>query len=278
MKPDLSKEPNRLLDPYWRKARIAARQLLKREAGQPWSSRDQRLAAQTRARTTTRPTGCWIRRSHRIGQSAKMAIQSRAGSLDIPITKLNQLDEKDLNAFCAAVAGTGHPIESALIAELQFAVDFCRPSFEATLLLASCLLRFPRKPRVSPRRRQRFSECPPATTLRLARSSSTRCSSREEIPHLIASHRTSTGSSTSAGIGQGWASLQAKPSVLRRTWARDRPRVCPAFRISIVSPFSSHLERRAKSLRRSRTVVIFKAIRLCHKKALPILISPHSPL
>jgi len=29
----------------WRKARIAARLLLKREAGQPWSARDRRLAA-----------------------------------------------------------------------------------------------------------------------------------------------------------------------------------------------------------------------------------------
>ena len=34
------------MDPYWRKARIAARLLLKREAGQPWSARDRRLAAQ----------------------------------------------------------------------------------------------------------------------------------------------------------------------------------------------------------------------------------------
>jgi len=46
MKPlDFSKDLNRLMDPYWRKARIAARLLLKREAGQPWSPRDRRLAA-----------------------------------------------------------------------------------------------------------------------------------------------------------------------------------------------------------------------------------------
>ena len=43
--PDFSKELNRLMDPYWRKARIAARLLLKREAGKPWSARDRRLAA-----------------------------------------------------------------------------------------------------------------------------------------------------------------------------------------------------------------------------------------
>jgi hypothetical protein len=44
MKPDFSKELNRLMDPYWRKARIAARLLLKREAGRPWSARDRQLA------------------------------------------------------------------------------------------------------------------------------------------------------------------------------------------------------------------------------------------
>ena len=47
MKPlDFSNELDCLMDPYWRKARIAARLLLKREAGKPWSARDQRLAAQ----------------------------------------------------------------------------------------------------------------------------------------------------------------------------------------------------------------------------------------
>ena len=43
--PDFNRELNRLMDPYWRKARIAARLLLKREAGKPWSARDRRLAA-----------------------------------------------------------------------------------------------------------------------------------------------------------------------------------------------------------------------------------------
>jgi hypothetical protein len=33
-----------LIDPWWRKARIAARLIHKREAGQPWSARDRRLA------------------------------------------------------------------------------------------------------------------------------------------------------------------------------------------------------------------------------------------
>ena len=45
MKPlDFSHELNRLMDPYWRKARIAARLLIKREDGLPWSARDRRLA------------------------------------------------------------------------------------------------------------------------------------------------------------------------------------------------------------------------------------------
>jgi hypothetical protein len=34
----------RRIDPFWRKARIAARLLLKKEAGQPWNGRDRRLA------------------------------------------------------------------------------------------------------------------------------------------------------------------------------------------------------------------------------------------
>jgi hypothetical protein len=45
MKPlDFSSELNRLMDPYWRKARIAARLLIKREDGLQWSARDRRLA------------------------------------------------------------------------------------------------------------------------------------------------------------------------------------------------------------------------------------------
>lgn len=41
---DFSAVLNRRIDPCWRKARIAARLLLKRER-QPWSDRDRRLAA-----------------------------------------------------------------------------------------------------------------------------------------------------------------------------------------------------------------------------------------
>ena len=42
--PDFSNELGRLMDPCWRKARIAARLLIKREEGKPWSARDRRLA------------------------------------------------------------------------------------------------------------------------------------------------------------------------------------------------------------------------------------------
>ena len=42
--PDFSNELNRLMDPCWRKARIAARLIIKHEEGKPWSVRDRRLA------------------------------------------------------------------------------------------------------------------------------------------------------------------------------------------------------------------------------------------
>ena len=50
--------------------------------------------------------------------------------IDILIAKLNRLDEKDLNAFRAVIAKTGHPTETELIKELQLAVDLFRPSFD----------------------------------------------------------------------------------------------------------------------------------------------------
>jgi len=44
-RPALSIRLDRRIDPYWRKARIAARLLLKKEADRPWNVRDRRLAA-----------------------------------------------------------------------------------------------------------------------------------------------------------------------------------------------------------------------------------------
>lgn len=35
---------DRLMDPWWRKARIGARLIQKREEGKPWTARDKRLA------------------------------------------------------------------------------------------------------------------------------------------------------------------------------------------------------------------------------------------
>jgi hypothetical protein len=49
---------------------------------------------------------------------------------DILMAKLNRLDEKDLNAFRAVIARTGHPTDAEWIAELQLAVDLFRPSFD----------------------------------------------------------------------------------------------------------------------------------------------------
>ena len=43
---DFSADLKQRVDPWWRKARIAARLLLKRQQHQPWNTRDQRLAAQ----------------------------------------------------------------------------------------------------------------------------------------------------------------------------------------------------------------------------------------
>ena len=36
---------NRRIDPYWRMARIAARLIMKKDAGEKWSARDRRMAA-----------------------------------------------------------------------------------------------------------------------------------------------------------------------------------------------------------------------------------------
>jgi hypothetical protein len=36
--------PERRIDPWWRKARIGARLIHKREEGKPWTDRDRRLA------------------------------------------------------------------------------------------------------------------------------------------------------------------------------------------------------------------------------------------
>jgi hypothetical protein len=47
--PNGNRERVRRIDPWWRKARIAARLLLKKEAHLPWSARDRALAARLAA-------------------------------------------------------------------------------------------------------------------------------------------------------------------------------------------------------------------------------------
>ena len=43
--PLLDPLPPHLMDPWWRKARIAARLILKKEDGKTWSARDRRLTS-----------------------------------------------------------------------------------------------------------------------------------------------------------------------------------------------------------------------------------------
>ncbi len=49
---------------------------------------------------------------------------------DVLVSKLQRLEEKDLNAFKIVIAKTGHPTESELLQHLQKAVDLYRPKFD----------------------------------------------------------------------------------------------------------------------------------------------------
>ncbi len=49
---------------------------------------------------------------------------------DVLASKLQRLEEKDLNAFRMVIARTGHPTEEEWIRHLQLAVDLYRPKFD----------------------------------------------------------------------------------------------------------------------------------------------------
>jgi hypothetical protein len=59
---------------------------------------------------------------------------------DVLVSKLQRLDDKDVEAFKLVIAKTGHPTEEELAAHLQKAVDLYRPKFDEETARGDMLL------------------------------------------------------------------------------------------------------------------------------------------
>ena len=116
------------LDTCWRKSRIAARILLREEAG-TLTPRDVALGRKLAADEEVLPR--LIAQAIQEIRSGK--INWRANSekqLDALVSRLQRLEEKDVEAFKLVIAKTGHPTEEEFTKHLQKAVDLYRPKFD----------------------------------------------------------------------------------------------------------------------------------------------------
>ena len=59
---------------------------------------------------------------------------------DILVSKLQRLEEKDIEAFRLVIQKTGHPTEAELVKHLQMAVDLYRPKFEEEITAGNMLV------------------------------------------------------------------------------------------------------------------------------------------
>jgi hypothetical protein len=116
------------LDTCWRKSRIAARILLREEAGK-LTPRDVALGRKFTADEEVLPRliaqAIQKIRSEKINWSANSEKQ-----LDALVIRLQRLEEKDLEAFKLVISKTGHPTEEEFTKHLQKAVDLYRPKFD----------------------------------------------------------------------------------------------------------------------------------------------------